>query len=111
MSPIGIENGVGLGLGMFAPFGDGALGGAFVPRFPCTFGAAVTWGYSRYGPFGAGWNVVVSGDGWRTATFGAGWNVVVSGDGWRTATFGAGWHVVVSGGGWRIVTRCFARHG
>jgi len=44
---IKIENGIGIGhgLGMFAPFGDGGFfRGAFVPRFPCTFGAAVTWG-------------------------------------------------------------------
>jgi len=52
---IKIENGIGIGhgFGTFAPFGDGAFWGASVPRFPCTFGAAVTWGYSRYGPSGA----------------------------------------------------------
>ena len=43
---IKIENGIGIGdgFGVFAPFGDGAFLGASTPRFPCTFGAAVTWG-------------------------------------------------------------------
>ena len=52
---IKIENGIGIrhGFEMFAPFGDGVFWGASVPRFPCTFGAAVTWGYSKYRPFRA----------------------------------------------------------
>ena len=33
-----------MGLGCSPPSGTGLLCGAFVPRFPCTFGAAVTWG-------------------------------------------------------------------
>ena len=55
MRRIKIQNGMGIGhgLGMFAPFGDGAFLGASTPRFPCTFGAAVTWGYSRFSPSGA----------------------------------------------------------
>ena len=56
----GLGIGLGLGLGMFAPFGDGAFLGASVPWFPCTFGAAVTWGYCRYGPSGAAWRPIVS---------------------------------------------------
>ena len=35
---------------MFALFEDGISPGHPVPRFPGAFGAAVTWGYSRYGP-------------------------------------------------------------
>ena len=62
---IKIENGIGIGhgFGVFAPFGDAVFfGGASVPRFPCTFGAAVTWGYSRCGPSGAGWRPTIFGD-------------------------------------------------
>jgi hypothetical protein len=58
MGWIKIEDGIGIGHGsdMFALFEDGAfVGGASVPRFPCTFGAAVTWGYSRYGPYRGRW--------------------------------------------------------
>jgi len=55
-----------MGLGCSPPSGTGLLWGAFVPRFPCTFGAAVTWGWrsrrrlSRCGPFGAPWRPIVS---------------------------------------------------
>jgi len=58
MRRIKIQNrmgiGHGLGLGMFAPFGDGAFWAVSIPRFPCTFGAAVTWGYSCSPPSGTG---------------------------------------------------------
>ena len=54
-----MELGWGLGLGCSPPSGTGLLGEVSVPRFPCTFGAAVTWGYSRYGPSGAAWRITV----------------------------------------------------
>ena len=63
-----------MGLGCSPPSGTGLLWGAFVPRFPCTFGAAVTWGWrsrrrlSRCGPFGAAFG----------AAFGAPWRPIVS---------------------------------
>jgi hypothetical protein len=108
MNRIMIENGIGIGhgLGMFAPFGDGGFfRGAFVPRFPCTFGAAVTWGYSRYGPSGAGWRAIVSGAGWRAIISGGRLAChYLSGPLGVPLSPGAAWRAIISRG--RLACHC-----
>ena len=99
----GLGIGLGLGFGMFAPFGDGALGGASVPRFPCTFGAAVTWGYSRCGPSGAACRPVVSGAAWHPIVYS---RCGPSGAACRPVVSGAAWHPIVSRCG--LPSNCFS---
>ena len=55
-----MSNGIGTEIDMFALFEDGSFMGC-IPRFPCAFGAAVTWGYSRSVPYGATCRPIVSG--------------------------------------------------